>query len=134
MDFIIFFNPSSKPLTFQFSWFDWLDCDLAWLLAWFSLSKLEYSFILLHYGHDTEWFGFSGLNQKLYPKFILMFFIYSTNKLDEWTSFDSVIQEFLIGTSLVVQWLKLCLPVHGAAGSILGQGAKILYAWQPINK
>ena len=60
-----------------------------------------------------------------------MFFTYSTNKLDEWRGFDSVIQEFLIGTFLVGQWLRLRLPMHGAAGSIPGQGAKNLYVWQP---
>lgn len=63
-----------------------------------------------------------------------MFFTYSTNKLDEWRGFDSTIQEFLIGTSSVGQWLRPHLPIHGAADSIHGQGAKNLYVWQPINK
>ena len=30
------------------------------------------------------------------------------------------------GTSLMVQWLRLCLPNAGGADSIPGQGAKIL--------
>ena len=29
------------------------------------------------------------------------------------------------GTALVVQWLRLCFPTQGVAGSNLGQGAKV---------
>ena len=40
-----------------------------------------------------------------------------------------------LGTSLVVQWLRLCLPVWGVwVGSIPGRGAKILYASWPKNQ
>ena len=39
-----------------------------------------------------------------------------------------------IGTSLVIQWLRLCLPMQGGAGSILGWGAKIPHASGPKNQ
>ena len=39
-----------------------------------------------------------------------------------------------IGTSLVVQWLRLCASNAGGAGSIPGQGAKIPPAAGPKNK
>ena len=32
------------------------------------------------------------------------------------------------GTSLVVQWLRLCAPNAGGPGSVLGQGTKISHA------
>ena len=35
---------------------------------------------------------------------------------------------FWVGTSLAVQWLRLCLPVQRAGGLILGWGAKISHA------
>ena len=35
-----------------------------------------------------------------------------------------------VGTSLVVQWLRLCTSTVGAAGSIPRQGTKILHAGQ----
>ena len=34
------------------------------------------------------------------------------------------------GTSLAVQWLKLCASTAGGLGSISGQGTKILHATQ----
>ena len=41
-----------------------------------------------------------------------------------------------MGTSLVVQWLRLHVPTAGGMGSILGQGTKIPHAswFGPINK
>ena len=36
--------------------------------------------------------------------------------------------------SLVVQWLRLCASNEGGAGSIPGQGAKILHAAQHSQK
>ena len=36
-----------------------------------------------------------------------------------------------LGTSLVVQWLRLCASNAGGVGSIPGQGAKIPYASWP---
>ena len=41
-----------------------------------------------------------------------------------------------LGTSLAVQWLRLCASTAGAAGSIPGQGTKILRAaaWPKKNK
>ena len=33
-----------------------------------------------------------------------------------------------MGTSLVVQWLRLCASTEGVAGSIPGQGTKIPHA------
>ena len=38
------------------------------------------------------------------------------------------------GISLVVQWLRLCLPNAGGVGSIPGQGAKIPHASWPKNQ
>ena len=38
------------------------------------------------------------------------------------------------GTSLAVQWLRLCLPMHGVRVSIPGQGAKIPHASPPRNQ
>ena len=38
------------------------------------------------------------------------------------------------GTSLVVQWLRLCLPVKGVQVLIPGQGAKIPHASRPKNQ
>ena len=37
----------------------------------------------------------------------------------------------LIGTSLAVQWLRLCASNAGGMGLIPGQGIKILHATQP---
>ena len=34
----------------------------------------------------------------------------------------------------MVQWLEICLPVQGNAGSITGQGAKTLHALQPKDQ
>ena len=39
-----------------------------------------------------------------------------------------------IGTSLVVQWLRLCTSTAGAAGSIPRQGTKILHSVPPSKK
>ena len=44
------------------------------------------------------------------------------------------IQYPVIGTSLVVQWLRLRLPMQGGAGSIPGWGAKIPQASGPKNQ
>ena len=39
------------------------------------------------------------------------------------------------GTSLAVQWLRLCASTAVGAGSIPGQGTKILQAtWRSLNK
>ena len=37
----------------------------------------------------------------------------------------------IIGTSLMIQWLRFCLPMEGGAGSIPGQGAEIPHASGP---
>ena len=37
----------------------------------------------------------------------------------------------LLGTSLAVQWLRLCAPTAGDTGSIAGREAKILHAVRP---
>ena len=39
-----------------------------------------------------------------------------------------------IGTSLAFQWLRLCASTAGGAGSIPGQGTKILHAVQSNTK
>ena len=39
-----------------------------------------------------------------------------------------------LGTSLVVQWLKLHLSMQGGEGSIPGQGVKIPHALGPKNQ
>ena len=39
-------------------------------------------------------------------------------------SFLLLFQEAKVGTSLVVQWLRLCLLNAGGPGSILGQGTR----------
>ena len=36
--------------------------------------------------------------------------------------YERCIQENSLGTSLVMQWLRLCTPIAGAPGSISGQG------------
>ena len=38
------------------------------------------------------------------------------------------------GTSLVVQWLRLCLPMQGSAGLIPGQGTKVPHCLLAKNK
>ena len=38
------------------------------------------------------------------------------------------------GTSLGVQWLRLCLPIQGVKGSVPGQKAKISHASQPKDQ
>ena len=38
------------------------------------------------------------------------------------------------GTSLVVQWLRICTSTAGGIGSIPGQGTKILHAMQCSEK
>ena len=43
-------------------------------------------------------------------------------------------KEGMRGTSLVVQWLRLCLPVKGVQVLIPGQGAKIPHASRPKNQ
>ena len=40
----------------------------------------------------------------------------------------SVFKKKLGGTSLVVQWLTICLPTQGDSGSISGRGTKVPYA------
>ena len=37
------------------------------------------------------------------------------------------------GTSLVVQWLKICLVIQGDMGSIPGWGTKIPHATEQLN-
>ena len=39
-----------------------------------------------------------------------------------------------LGTSLAVQWLKLCISTAGGTGSIPGQGTKIPHAMQRGQK
>ena len=39
----------------------------------------------------------------------------------------------VVGTFLVVQWLRLHLPMQGVVGSIPDQGAKISHALEPIK-
>ena len=39
-----------------------------------------------------------------------------------------------LGTSLVVQWLKLHLSMQGGEGSIPGQGVKIPHALEPKSQ
>ena len=46
-------------------------------------------------------------------------FAYHCLRLTEWE---------VVGTSLVVQWLRFCTSTAGVAGSIPGQGTKILHA------
>ena len=41
-----------------------------------------------------------------------------------------IIKKTKCGTSLVVQWLRLCASTAGGTGSIPGWGAKILHASQ----
>ena len=43
-------------------------------------------------------------------------------------STGNFIQYPMIGTSLAVQWLKLCASIAGGMGSISGWGTKILHA------
>ena len=50
--------------------------------------------------------------------------------ISEFSFFRSKMQ---IGTSLVVQWLRLCTPDGGGMASILGLGAKILHAMHGIK-
>ena len=38
--------------------------------------------------------------------------------------------DFGIGTSLAIQWLRLCASTAGSEGSIPGRGTKILHASQ----
>ena len=41
---------------------------------------------------------------------------------DRWMNKD------VVGTSLAVQWLRVCISTAGGTGSILGWGMKILHA------
>ena len=43
-------------------------------------------------------------------------------------------QKCMLGTFLVVQGLKLCLPMQGGADKISGGGAKVLHASRPKNQ
>ena len=43
-------------------------------------------------------------------------------------SLPSLLESPFIGTSLAVQWLRLCASTAGGMGSIPGQGPKILHA------
>ena len=43
-------------------------------------------------------------------------------------SLPSLLESPFIGTSLEVQWLRLCASTAGGMGSIPGQGPKILHA------
>ena len=43
-------------------------------------------------------------------------------------SLPSLLASPFSGTSLAVQWLRLCAPTVGGMDSIPGQGPKILYA------
>ena len=51
----------------------------------------------------------------------------------ELCSHGSVLKESL-GISLVVQWLRLLLPMQGSVCSIPDRGTKITHAWQPKKK
>ena len=49
----------------------------------------------------------------------------------------ATVNNTVVGTSLVVQWLRLCAPNAGGVGSIPGKGTKIPHATQhgqKINK
>ena len=48
--------------------------------------------------------------------------------------FTSPLNELSLGTSLVVQWLKLCASNAGGMGLISSQGTKILHAEQCSRK
>ena len=49
------------------------------------------------------------------------------------TNFTEVKVSICLGTSLAVQWLGLLTSTAGGAGSIPGQGTKILHAAWPKN-
>ena len=49
----------------------------------------------------------------------------------------SSLRSLAVGTSLAVQWLRLCTSTAGDTGSISGQGTKIPHAtvvWPKIKK
>ena len=48
------------------------------------------------------------------------------NMLSKWKKSDA--EEHVLGTSLVVQWLRFCASSAGGTGSILGWGTGIPHA------
>ena len=54
--------------------------------------------------------------------------------LDKFLDEDLIGQRYMLGISLAVQWLRLCVSTAGGTGSIPCQGTKIPHAAQPKKK
>jgi len=91
-------------------------------------SKLEEKFYEIQFlknGFSFLYFLFISFSTKYFSVYTTNINQFSEISFHDFISYYYVIKNYYLGTSLVVQWLRLHLPEAGGAGLIPGWGIKI---------